>query len=147
MPTIRRAASRGNCVSVSSVMTYRTFCKNGRLAHDYRKTMLVAAQHRIQVGQLAAFALVAHPDAFWCIPTTGAVKEVEDIVANRWHIWHSAARSLRAPVAQVLHRRAVSPPAASTKSVSKAKCRRRIAIGQVTHFEPVQQMFDAGQHS
>ena len=75
---IRRAASRGNCVSVSSVMTYFTCDRTRRGAHDQRKSAGTATpQQRVQVAELAAFALVAHPPARLGVPAPRTMEQVE----------------------------------------------------------------------
>ena len=39
-----------------------------------------AAQQRVQVGKLAALALVTHPDLFLGVPPARAVEQKEDVV-------------------------------------------------------------------
>ena len=49
-----------------------------RHADDERKTIrMPAAQERIQIAELAALALAAHPDPCLRIPASGAVKQIE----------------------------------------------------------------------
>ena len=132
VPTSCRAASRGSCVSLSSVMTYFNRRQTGRSADDRVEFVLVPRRTRVKFFELAALALPSHPDAFLGIPPAGAMKEEK--AAVRFASWHHFRRAFRgvfsiecvdsSRACSAAHRPpAVSPAAASRKSVSRAKCR------------------------
>ena len=66
-----------------------------RRADDHRKGGgVTAAQQRVQIGKLAAFAFVAHPDPRVRIPATRAVKQIERAGDSCWN-GHRICRSVR----------------------------------------------------
>jgi len=52
-------------------MTYRTAGQQRRISHDFDKATGIAAQKRIEVGELAALSFVTHPDFFLGVPPAG----------------------------------------------------------------------------
>ena len=118
-------------VSVSSVITYLTLAEHGGRADDEREAVPSgAAQQRVEVGQLAALALVAHPDPLLRVPAARAMEQEERCRLRTPRRVRRAAvslvellDSLRAPARAAPRPPAASSTAASRKSVSSAKCR------------------------
>ena len=77
-PTSCRALSRGSCVSVSSVITYFTLGSSVDVADDQREASPGStAQQRIQIAELAALALMAHPEPSLRIPAARPMQQIE----------------------------------------------------------------------
>ena len=118
-PTNCRATSRGNCVSVSRVMTYFTVDRIAVSPTTSEKSSAgrpppIAAQQGVEGFELAALALVAHPHPFLRIPQPRTVEEIEDIASalpRADRISGSVPRPARGPAPPARHRRASSPAA------------------------------------
>ena len=75
-----RADSRGNCVSVSRVMTYLMERRIAGSPTTFEKHSAAAAtQISVEFHQLAALAFVSHPLAFTRVPAARPMEEEEKI--------------------------------------------------------------------
>ena len=128
--------------------------QDGRLAHHEREAIADAtiawgaAQQSIQVGKLAALALVAHPDRFLRIPSARAMKQEEAIpprarVPGVQPLDAPARQPQERPVVRERFRRRV------TKIRQQAEVQVVVPVRQEPDFQRLDQAFDAlraGQH-
>jgi hypothetical protein len=80
VPTSCRAASRGSWVSVSSVMTYRMAGRMVSPIISEKHSAGTAAEQGVELHELAALALVAHPQAFAGIPAARPMKQEKAVL-------------------------------------------------------------------
>ena len=148
---LRRRVARQLCVGVQcDHVAHRR--QRARVTDDARKALAGAhagmpAQQCIQVGELAAFALMPHPDAFTRIPASRPMEQEEVIAAQR--VGRNAVLGVQRGDArggefdqcvllgQVFFRRIV-------QIGEQAEMQVRIAIGQIAHFERVGQRLHTG---
>ena len=141
-----RADSRGNCVSVSRVMTYLMERKNRGLSDDLRKTFAAAAaQKGVELHQLSALALVTHPQAF-ARDSSGAVdgRGRKDRPVQRAYLRFRAliparARSSSGPSSGKRFCRRVGPIG------QQSEMQMRIPICQMMNLQRLEQRIDAFQ--
>ena len=111
-PTSCRAASRGNWVSVSSVMTYLMAGKMDVSPTISEKHVAgTAAEEGVELHELSTLALVSHPQAFSRIPAARSVKQEKEVWHSRKDTSGSASRLRPAPAGATLDLQAESPPA------------------------------------
>ena len=118
-------------------MTYRTDGSTVEIAElDDVAGVGGAAQQLVELVELAALPLPAHPAPFAGVPAALAVEQEEAIgaVARVQALDAGLARRRAAP-----RLRGASRSAASRKSVSSAKCRCVVAVGEEPHLEIVDQ--------
>ncbi len=123
-----------------------------RVAHDQREAVAgphagPAAQQRVQVGELAALALVAHPQPLLLVPAARAVEEEEAVAAvrlvSRRAVLAVQLFHLRARLAQQ-HVVVVAVLVAPVEEVGEqAVVQLRIAVGEIAHLERLDQVGDA----
>jgi hypothetical protein len=136
-----RAASRGSWVSVSSVITYFT-------DNEGKAVAFFLTQQQIQIRQLAALALVTHPDPVVRVPAARAMEQEEHVVATlgilriqRFDLFSSQGKQRHILDERFLGR--------IGKVGQKAEMQIRVAIGQKPDFQRFDQTFDAlatGEH-
>ncbi len=123
-----------------------------RVADDQREAIagsraLVAAQQGVQVRELAALALVAHPHPLARVPAPRAVEQKEAIGARRVHrrggVFSVQRLDLLARVAQqglVAGQRLLR---GIVKVGEQAEAQLRVAVGHEAHFQRFDQLVDA----
>jgi hypothetical protein len=152
-PTNCRAASRGNCVSVSRVMTYRTSGQHRRVTDDERETVL--APRRLAAARSAppacrACARSPSRSGRGRIPSPRAMEEEEDVPPRPPRAYFSLSSSIRRPCQ--LQQRSVGgerflPGVA--KIGQQAEVQVLIAIRQKPDLQRLDQLLDvrlAGEH-
>ena len=145
------------------------FRKDRRRADDAGKAVPIAvAQQRVQVRELAALALLSHPQACSRIPTTGAVQQVEHAgprrVAGFALIVRCARRCGQVLARSVLEVQLVDPRLCQPQQRfvggqrfltrvriigQQGEMQVRIAVGEKPDFEGLDQFLDvarAGDH-
>ena len=146
-------------------MTYFTSDSNAVLPTTSEKRIAVAAQKRIQVGELSALALEAHPHPLLRIPSSRAMEQEEralSVAVGRFR----PLRHLRAPLDASAYLSFRSSMLLRASSNSAASCRQHflvrvrkvgqqaemqiaVPIGEEANFERLDQIVDvsgAGEH-
>ena len=103
--------------------------------------VVLAHEKLVQVEQLAALSLPAHPNALAHVEDAMAVKEQETAGLGATHsVAFSSSMSWMARSTSGLESSTCGLLTESGRSVSKTKCRLRIAIGEIAHFEFVNEL-------
>ena len=120
-----------------------------RIPDDPRKTLLIiAAQQRVQIRQLAALALVTHPNLFLRIPAARAMEQEERVAPVAWVLFVQRFDPLR----RQLHQRCILRQRfllRVPKIGQQAKVQVIVPIGQEPDFQRFDQILDvlrAGEH-
>ena len=144
IPISSRAASRGSCVSESSVMQYLTPASASKRTDLRGEAGVGCAAHQpVEFFELAALPFPAHPHLLALVPLPIAVKQEEfrSRIARRALIEHLDARSRRGQDRLVVN-------ADTSRRVGVVgedrKVDPRVVIGDRHDFEMIDQRLDAG---
>ena len=107
--------------------------------HEAR--VAVPAQHRVQLGELAALALAAHPAALGGVPYAWPVKQIKARAARAWVLAVEGPDTFTG----LLEQRLILGPALFTgihEIAEQGKVQVLVTVGQKAYFQPFDQLFD-----